>query len=111
MWRWNVTQMDLTCVVYGKLVGIQLHSKEALSGLHFQFHDWNVEVFVDQHSERREGGHSGGDHHEPVVHIACGEKAGSGRAGCVRLQVFGVAQMISVRVGPRLFVHSHDHGA
>ena len=38
MWRWNVVQLDVTCVVNGKLVGIQLHSKEALSGLHFQFH-------------------------------------------------------------------------
>ena len=37
----------------GKLVGIQLHSKEAISGLHFQFHGWNVEILVDQRGERR----------------------------------------------------------
>ena len=63
MWRWNVIQLDMTCVMNGILVGIQLHSKEDISGFHFQFHRWNVEILVDQLSEGREGGQPGGDHH------------------------------------------------
>ena len=53
----------MTRVMNGMLVGVQLHSKEAISGFHFQFHRWNVEVLVNQLSERREGGQPGGNHH------------------------------------------------
>ena len=63
MWRWNVIQLDMTCVMNGMLVGIQLHSKEAISGFHFQFHRWNVEVLV--------------------VHVSCGEESGDGGVGGV----------------------------
>ena len=63
MWRRNVIELDLAYVVDGKLVGVQLHSKEAVSGLHFQFHRWNIKILVDQLGEGWEGDHSGGDHH------------------------------------------------
>ena len=36
------------------MVGVQLHSKEAIAGFHFQFHRWNVKVSVNQLGERRE---------------------------------------------------------
>ena len=56
-------ELDFAGVVDGKLVWVQLHSKEAISGLHFQFHRWNIEILVDQLGEGREVNHSGGDHH------------------------------------------------
>ena len=63
MWGWDVVHLDMACVVNGMLVWLQLHSKEAIAGLHLKFHGWNVKVFVNKLSEWREGDQPGGNHH------------------------------------------------